>query len=127
LSRHFRVHYPRKFNDSRRLTAIHQKSIPKNVDVRRKILRVAPAAATGRHREKLERARLNETSSASLISLPVKRSLKVWVPQILPLWKNQPSQDLPLAGGERVRLDEEDLLERKTKNHIVCCVLNFLI
>jgi len=52
--------------------------------VRKKIIRVAPAAAAGRDRETLERARLNESSSAGLLSLPVKSSLKVWVPQILP-------------------------------------------
>jgi hypothetical protein len=51
----------------------------------RKIIRVAPAAATGCYREKLVKARLNESSSAGLISLPVKCSLKIWVPQILPL------------------------------------------
>jgi len=51
------------------------------------MIRVAPAAATGRYRETLVRARLNESSSAGLLSLPVKCSLKIWVPQILPLWK----------------------------------------
>jgi len=58
--------------------------MPKIIDVRKKIIRVAPAAAAGRDRETLERARLNESSSAGLLSLPVKSSLKVWVPQILP-------------------------------------------
>ncbi len=58
--------------------------MPKNIDVGMEIIRVAPAAAAGRDRETLEKARLNESSSAGLISLPVNRSLKVWVPQTLP-------------------------------------------
>jgi hypothetical protein len=69
------------------LSEIHQKTFSKNVDVGDEMIRVAPAAATGRDREKLERARFDGTSSASLLSLPVQCSLKAWVPQILPPWK----------------------------------------
>jgi hypothetical protein len=111
------------FNDLFPQKPIHQKTITENIDVRVKILRVAPAAATGCYREQLERARLNDSSSAGLLSLPVKSSLKVWVPQILPLWKNQPSWVLLLAIFKGGSVGRRRSVGKMTKNHIVCCVL----
>ena len=69
------------------MSEIHQKTSSKNIDVDAEIVRVAPAAATGRDRETLDRARQDVTSSAGLPSLPVPRSLKAWVSQILPPWR----------------------------------------
>jgi hypothetical protein len=78
---------PRIYGDFRWLREIHQKTSSKNIDVNFEIVRVAPAAATGRDRETLDRARLDDSSSAGLPSLPVQSSLKVWVSQILPPWR----------------------------------------
>ena len=108
--------------------ALIGKIVPKNIDVSCEIIRVAPAAATGRDRETLEKARLNESSSAGLISLPVKCSLKVWVPQILPP-REYVVKIRKLAvcqpGNFCRRTTRQICWKEKTKNHIVCCVLSF--
>ena len=62
---------PRGYRGLARLRKIHQKIVSKNIDVKVEIVRVAPAAATGRDRETLDRARLDDSSSAGLPSLPV--------------------------------------------------------
>ena len=95
--------------------------VSKIIDVRRKIIRVAPAAATGRHRETQE-ARLTESSSASFQSLRFSRSLKVWVPQILPLLESSSGSGFSNEFGVE-RVDERRSVGKMTKNHIVCCVL----
>ena len=95
-----------------------ENSVSKIIDVGAEIIRVAPAAATGRHRE-TPKARLTESSSASFQSLRFPRSLKVWVPQILPLLESS----LGSGFSWLKRVDERRSVGKMTKNHIVCCVL----